>query len=457
MPADMDVMVGTMRRAAWWQRLGRLLSAGWERWWAAEAGAATVTGALQAVVLVGGLYAMMSVGDAAVLAERVQSGADSGAFAEVTMHARGLNFISLVNIIMSAMMAILAALQAIIDLTTLAIAIASAACGACWYCGFCCAFCPAISPLNSVRNTVENIKRAVERPVKEIIQVTDKVNKSLAVVVPGAGTGKLTAEVTPAFAPAAGVTFNWPSFPKLPVKVLDLNELCRRGGDEAGKVMSKPFEGLPLGPLKPIIERGLKAFARMSAMRLCAMIPMPSISLPSPPGLLRFKYKIWKPTETEVTASLSSYQLIQYVASLFSSNEAPMDMEDDAERGGEPFQVRTLVVGNKQSLDEKFKGMTWMTRFVGERFVDSTKVERARRLADFGRVVFSQGESYFDGDEDREEWLVNMKWGNRLRRFLPPRTLIRESADSACKQWGGGSMCDGLDDIIRRFEPVWMQ
>ncbi len=445
--------------AAWWRRGIRRLLGETSRLGTDSRGVATVTGAMQAVVLVGGLYAMMSVGDAAVLSERVQSGADSGAFAEVTMHARGLNFIGLVNIVMSAMMAILAALQAIIDLTTLAIAIASAICAGCGpWCGFCCGICPAISPLQSVRSTVQSIKNAVERPIKEIVRVTDKVNKSLAIVIPGAGTGKLTAQVTPAFAPAGGVTFNWPAFPKLPIKVLDLNELCRRGGDEAGKVMGRPFESLPLpGFIKRIITRGLKAFARMSAMRLCAMIPMPSISLPSPPGLLRFKYKVWKPEETEVTASLSSYELIQYVASLFQSNEAPMDVEDDAERGGESFQVRALVVGNKQALDEKFKGMTWMTRFMGRRFVDDREVARAKRLADFGRVVFSQGESYFDGEEDREEWLVNMKWANRLRRFQPPRTLIRESADSACRQWGGGSMCRGLDAVIRRFERVWAQ
>ncbi len=423
----------------------------------AQLGAATVSGMLQATVLVGGLYAVMAVGDAATLAERVQSGADSGVFAEVSMHARGLNFIGLVNIVMSAMMAIVAALQAIIDLCTLAIAIASAICAGCGpWCGFCCGICPAISPLESVKSTVEGIKDAVEEPIKEIVRVTDKVNKSLAVVIPGAGTGKLVKQVTPAFAPASGVTFTWPAFAKLPVKVLDLNDLCKRGGDEAGKVMSYPFESLPLpGFIKRIITRALKAFARMSAMRLCAMIPMPTITIPSPPGLLTFDYKIWKPVETTVTARLSSYQLIQYVASLFSSNEAPMDVEDDAERGGEPFQVRALVVGNKQTLEEKFKAMRWMTRFTGASI--GRDVERAQRLANLGRVVFSQGESYYDGDEDREEWLVNMKWANRLRRFRLPRTLIRESADSACRQWGGGGMCDGLDDVLDRFGRAWAQ
>lgn len=423
----------------------------------AQLGAATVSGMLQATVLVGSMYTLMAVGDAATLAERVQSGADSGVFAEVSMHARGLNFIGLVNIVMSAMMAIVAALQAIIDLTTLAIAIASAICAGCGpWCGFCCGICPAISPLESVKSTVEGIKAAVEEPIKEIVRVTDKVNKSLAVVIPGAGTGKLVKQVTPAFAPASGVTFTWPAFAKLPVKVLDLNDLCRRGGDEAGKVMSLPFQALPLpGFIKRIITRALKAFARMSAMRLCAMIPMPTFTIPSPPGLLKFEYKIWKPVETTVTASLSSYELIQYVASLFSSDEAPMDVEDDAERGGESFQVRALVVGNKQSLDRKFEAMRWMTRFTGSSLGGG--VDRAKRLANLGRVVFSQGESYFDGEEDREEWLVNMKWANRLRRFRVPRTIIRESADSACRQWGGGSMCSGLDDVLDRFGRAWAQ
>jgi hypothetical protein len=72
-----------------------------------DQGAILVLGIVMGVLLVGALWNIASVGDAAVWREHLQDGADAAAFENAVWNARGMNIIALLNILMSMVMAVL--------------------------------------------------------------------------------------------------------------------------------------------------------------------------------------------------------------------------------------------------------------------------------------------------------------------------------------------------------------
>src|SRR5262245_22635401 len=76
-----------------------------------ERGAIMVFGIFFAVFVVGMLYYMVGLGNAIYYRERLQDAADASAFGAAVVHARGMNTIALINIIMAAVLAILFTLK----------------------------------------------------------------------------------------------------------------------------------------------------------------------------------------------------------------------------------------------------------------------------------------------------------------------------------------------------------
>jgi hypothetical protein len=72
-------------------------------------GAVMLIGIFMAAVLVGILHYLMGVGDAIIARESVQDGADATAFAAAVYHARGMNVISMINLIMASVLGALIA------------------------------------------------------------------------------------------------------------------------------------------------------------------------------------------------------------------------------------------------------------------------------------------------------------------------------------------------------------
>ncbi len=70
-------------------------------------GAILVLGIVMGALLVGALWNIASVGDAAVWREHLQDGADAAAFENAVWNARGMNVVVLLNILMSMVMAVL--------------------------------------------------------------------------------------------------------------------------------------------------------------------------------------------------------------------------------------------------------------------------------------------------------------------------------------------------------------
>src|SRR3954464_5565754 len=74
-------------------------------------GAILVAAVFMAVFLVGCLWYLVGVGDAAIYREKMQDGSDSVAFASAVYHARGMNIIAVLNLVMAAALAVLIAFK----------------------------------------------------------------------------------------------------------------------------------------------------------------------------------------------------------------------------------------------------------------------------------------------------------------------------------------------------------
>ena len=101
----------------------RLRSLGHDR-----SGAVMLVAVFLASMLVGGLWYLVGIGNAALFRERVQDGADSAAFAGAVYHARGMNLVAMINLIMAAVLAILVALKIAYVLLSITYWISNAIC-----------------------------------------------------------------------------------------------------------------------------------------------------------------------------------------------------------------------------------------------------------------------------------------------------------------------------------------
>ncbi len=88
-----------------------------------ERGAILVMGIFMCACLVGILWYLAGIGDAIVYRERMQEGADATAFSAAVLHARGMNLLVMINLIMACVLGVRVALKvAYIVLNVLAIA-----------------------------------------------------------------------------------------------------------------------------------------------------------------------------------------------------------------------------------------------------------------------------------------------------------------------------------------------
>jgi hypothetical protein len=79
----------------------------WDRLRSDERGAVMVMGVIFAALLVGIIWHMVGVGDAIIFRERMQEASDATAFESAVWHARTMNLLVVLNIVMSAILAVL--------------------------------------------------------------------------------------------------------------------------------------------------------------------------------------------------------------------------------------------------------------------------------------------------------------------------------------------------------------
>src|SRR5690606_12166406 len=78
-----------------------------------EQGAIMLLGVFMAIFLTAMVWYVVGIGDALLYRERMQDAADAAAFSAAVTHARGMNLLVLINMVMAALLAVLVALKLI--------------------------------------------------------------------------------------------------------------------------------------------------------------------------------------------------------------------------------------------------------------------------------------------------------------------------------------------------------
>lgn len=135
-----------------------------------EGGAVMVMGLFFALFLIGAMWSLKGIGDALVFRQRMQEGADNEVFAAAVMHARGMNLVAALNVLMRILSLLWLVMSVLRDLLVIAMAILGA-CAAFWLTSAICSplfavSCNAYDALVSARSTYEN---AVIKPVLPVL------------------------------------------------------------------------------------------------------------------------------------------------------------------------------------------------------------------------------------------------------------------------------------------------
>ena len=143
-----------------------------------QSGAIMVIGTFMAIFLTAALFFILGTGEAIVYRERVQDAADAVAFSSAGIHARGMNIIVILNMIMAAILAVLVALKMLV---VMAAVVTAAACVITLF------FPPAATACAWGVNITDKINKAAnayEKVVKVALPILSYTQKAVAITTP---------------------------------------------------------------------------------------------------------------------------------------------------------------------------------------------------------------------------------------------------------------------------------
>lgn len=144
-------------------------------------GAVLLIAVFMSAFLVGALWYIIGIGDAAIYRQYLQDGADATAFGSAVYHARGMNIIALINLVMAAVLMVLVAFK--IGQVLLAAAnIASCLIGA--------FLNPVCNLTTAAQAPYANLVMRVEQIVDKILRVLYKTSNAVAIGMPWVAEGK---------------------------------------------------------------------------------------------------------------------------------------------------------------------------------------------------------------------------------------------------------------------------
>jgi len=145
-----------------------------------ERGAIMVLGIFMCATVVGAMWYVAGIGDALIFRERIQETVDAGAFSGAALHARGMNLIVLINLVMACILGIRVALKTA-QLTLIILAAIFAALSF---------FFPALAGLASLcadgAGELQSIISELKNPIDQALKALSKAEVGIARAVPAA-------------------------------------------------------------------------------------------------------------------------------------------------------------------------------------------------------------------------------------------------------------------------------
>jgi hypothetical protein len=195
-----------------------------------EHGAMLVIATFFAIFAVAILYTLLGVAQTLVVRERLQDAADATALSGAIAHARSMNFLVLVNIVMAALMAILVTIKVVEGLTIVGIAIAAALA---WPTAG--ASLAAIPPLKVAQTNMQTLYSTLEGPISSALSALKSTGDTISDLTPATASLLASAQLAH-FAPIVkeGVAVGGAS--ELPVDDAPFPELCSQAGELPVKI-----------------------------------------------------------------------------------------------------------------------------------------------------------------------------------------------------------------------------
>jgi hypothetical protein len=228
-----------------------------------ERGAIMIVGLAMAVFLVGTLYYLAGLGQAILQREGMQDAADAVAFSAASLHARGMNVIVLINMVMAALLAILVALKLLETLTYVAV-VAIAVAGI---------FVPALAgfipPLKVLGKEVKVAHDRLRPPIDSLLEMLHTLARGVRVAVPAVAQVRVIELVRSHHAPPAEFGFVVPTRLTLPTQDGTFDELCARAGNYVGQLVTLPLAVLVPGAVREVVADAVEDLTAAGAGWFC--------------------------------------------------------------------------------------------------------------------------------------------------------------------------------------------
>jgi hypothetical protein len=246
-----------------------------------EGGAIALLAVFMAVFGVAILYSFVGTVEALSFREGMQDAADAAAFDAAVIHARGMNFIVLINVVMAALMAVLVAIKVLEGLCILGMFLAAALAWPTFG-----ASLALLVPLAGAEQSLEAAYSSAKPAVDAANSVLNTVAGAVASATPAVAEAIVEADIAGGdMAPAdTGVVLGsslTSGVLSLPVEDDSFDELCKRGRETVVDVITAPLHALdPSGFVVTPLKAAAGAISDVLAPWLCGGGSSQSPSIP---------------------------------------------------------------------------------------------------------------------------------------------------------------------------------
>jgi Flp pilus assembly protein TadG len=387
-------------------------------------GAVMVVAVFLAAMLVAGLWYLVGIGNAALFRERVQDGADAAAFAGAVYHARGMNLIAMINLIMAAVLAILIALKIALVLLTITNWISQAICDipyGQWA-------CPIAIASGQAKNAVDQEIQTLTPIIQNTLKVLSKLQRGVAALMPWVAQDKAGTVAKMYQKPVDGGLIlstslvPWGDREGLPVQEDDYSVLCDHAAQVVGEFVMLPFSAFGVsgqwagGLMSGLVSlapsyfcgQGGSAAAQKDNVTSAAKTYCDSIKKVKKQANQAFDYDACMRDQEKAAG-----KVIDFSPSFSADDMNPKRVYDVAQNGDSYFDIVAYAWGD---LAMTTKGRNKIRMAAWGASVPEPP-------ASWGKVQLAAAEFYYDHAGDwasyKADAMWNMRWRARLRRYHP--------------------------------------